>query len=75
MTIEPLRETAHGALIRAHLAQGNRAEAARQLQRLAQLLDKELAGEKPSAMVTDMLPTSRSGHAAVTVPVAPSEPC
>lgn len=54
VAIEPLRETAHGALIRAHLAQGNRAEATRQLQRLAQLLDKEL-GEKPSAMVTDLL--------------------
>ena len=52
--IEPLRETAHRALIRAHLAQGNRAEATRQLQRLAQLLDKELS-EKPSPMVTDLL--------------------
>jgi DNA-binding SARP family transcriptional activator len=54
VAVEPLRETAHAALIRAHLAQGNRAEATRQLQRLAELLDKEL-GEKPSPMVTDLL--------------------
>jgi DNA-binding SARP family transcriptional activator len=54
VAVEPLRETAHAALIRAHLAQGNRAEATRQLQRLAELLDREL-GEKPSPTVTDLL--------------------
>jgi DNA-binding SARP family transcriptional activator len=54
VAVEPLRETAHAALIRAHLAEGNRAEATRQLQRLTALLRKEL-GEQPSPMVTDLL--------------------
>jgi DNA-binding SARP family transcriptional activator len=54
VAVEPLRETAHAALIRAHLAEGNRAEATRQLQRLTALLGKEL-GEQPSPMVTDLL--------------------
>jgi DNA-binding SARP family transcriptional activator len=54
VTIEPLRETAHAALIRAHLAEGNRAEATRQLQRLRELLRKEL-DEEPTPLVTDLL--------------------
>lgn len=54
VTVEPLRESAHAALIRAHLAEGNRAEAARQLQRLRQLLRDEL-DEEPSRLVTDLM--------------------
>ncbi len=54
VAVEPLRESAHAALMRAHLAQGNRAEATRQLRRLCELLRKEL-GEEPSPMVTDLL--------------------
>lgn len=54
VTLEPLRETAHAALIRAYLAEGNRAEAIRQLQRLSDLLRKEL-DEQPSPMVTELL--------------------
>lgn len=40
---EPLRESAHAALIRAHLAEGNRAEAARQFAAYERLIDEELA--------------------------------
>jgi DNA-binding SARP family transcriptional activator len=54
VTVEPLRESAHAALIRAHLAEGNRAEATRQLHHLSTLLRKEL-GEEPSRLVTDLL--------------------
>jgi DNA-binding SARP family transcriptional activator len=54
VAVEPLRESAHAALIRAHLAEGNRAEAARQLQRLRKLLRKEL-NEEPSPLVTGLL--------------------
>jgi DNA-binding SARP family transcriptional activator len=54
VTVEPLRESAHAALIRAHLAEGNRAEAARQFQQLRQLLRKEL-DEEPSWLVSDLL--------------------
>lgn len=44
---EPLRESAHAALIHAHLAEGNRAEAARQLGVYRRLLHDEL-GLTPS---------------------------
>jgi DNA-binding SARP family transcriptional activator len=52
--VEPLRESAHGAVIRAHLAAGNRAEALRQLGRLRNLLRGEL-GVEPSTLVIDLL--------------------
>jgi DNA-binding SARP family transcriptional activator len=54
VTLEPLRESAHGALIRAYLAEGNRVEAVRQLCQLRQMLQREL-GEEPSPGVTDLL--------------------
>jgi SARP family transcriptional regulator, regulator of embCAB operon len=41
--LEPLRETAHAALIRAHLAEGNRSEALRQFSRCRDALATELA--------------------------------
>ena len=50
---EPLREQAHRALIRAHLAAGNPGEARRQYRLLRQLLAREL-GVSPSP-VTDAL--------------------
>jgi DNA-binding SARP family transcriptional activator len=43
--LEPLRETAHAALIRAHLAEGNRSEALRQFARYQAILETELAVE------------------------------
>ena len=51
---EPLRESAHGALIRAHLAEGNRAEAAHQLDVYRQLLADEL-GLAPSEQMKALL--------------------
>ncbi|MFL6131002.1 MAG: BTAD domain-containing putative transcriptional regulator [Mycobacteriales bacterium] len=54
VALEPLRESAHRALIRAHLAEGNRVAAARQLDQLRQMLRREL-GEEPSRLVTDLL--------------------
>jgi DNA-binding SARP family transcriptional activator len=54
VTIEPLRESAHACLIRAHLAEGNRTEARRQFQLLRQLLRQEL-DEEPSSLVSDLL--------------------
>ena len=53
VAIESLRESAHRAVIRAHLAEGNRAEALRQYQRLRCLLKTEL-GVEPSTLVTDL---------------------
>jgi DNA-binding SARP family transcriptional activator len=41
-------------LIQAHLAEGNRVEAVRQLGQLRQMLQREL-GEEPSRLVTDLL--------------------
>jgi DNA-binding SARP family transcriptional activator len=57
---EPLRETAHRALIAAHLAEGNRNEAIREFERYRLLLDREL-GEVPStAMLDELVGSSES---------------
>jgi len=51
--LEPLRESAHRAVIRAYLVEGNRGEALRQLGKLQRLLLEEL-DIRPSTMVTDL---------------------
>jgi DNA-binding SARP family transcriptional activator len=53
VAVEPLRESGHRAVIRAYLAEGNRAEALRQLSQLRHLLRGEL-GVEPSTLVTDL---------------------
>jgi DNA-binding SARP family transcriptional activator len=53
VAIEPLRESAHGALIRARLAEGNRAEALQHFGRLRVLLRAEL-GVEPSRRVAEL---------------------
>jgi DNA-binding SARP family transcriptional activator len=52
--IEPLRETAHAALIRAHLAEGNRSEALRQFSRCQAILRTEL-GVEPSESIQELI--------------------
>jgi len=52
--LEPLRETAHAALIRAHLAEGNRSEALRQFRRCREVLATELAVE-PSESIRRLI--------------------
>ena len=52
---EPLRESAHQALIKAHLAEGNRLEAFRQYERCRRLLLDEL-GLEPSPALHALLP-------------------
>jgi DNA-binding SARP family transcriptional activator len=52
---EPLRETAHRALVKAHLAEGNRFEAARQYNSCRYLLQSEL-GLEPSPALRALLP-------------------
>jgi DNA-binding SARP family transcriptional activator len=51
---EPLRESARTALIRAHLAEGNRAEASRQLELYRDILDSEI-GLSPSPRLQTLL--------------------
>lgn len=53
VALEPLRESAHGAVIRAHLLGGNQAEALRQFGRLRRLLRGEL-GVEPSRSVREL---------------------
>ena len=53
--LDPLRETAHAALIRAHLAEGNRSEALRQFFRCREVLTAELAVE-PSEWIRRLIP-------------------
>lgn len=52
--LEPLRETAHAALIRAYLAEGNRSEALRQFSRFRANLEAEL-GVEPSEPVRQLI--------------------
>jgi DNA-binding SARP family transcriptional activator len=51
---EPLRETSRRLLIRAHLAEGNRAEALREYRSYRQLLQAELSLE-PSSLMEDLV--------------------
>jgi DNA-binding SARP family transcriptional activator len=51
---EPLRESAHRALIQAHLAEGNAGEAVRRYRRYAEIADREL-GVEPSPMMRALL--------------------
>jgi DNA-binding SARP family transcriptional activator len=60
---EPLRESAHQALIKAHLAEGNRWEAFRQYERCRQLLLDEL-GLEPSPDLHALLPVPEWNPAA-----------
>ncbi len=61
ITAEPLRESAHAALISAHLAEGNRAEAARQFAAYERLLHDEL-GLPPSPKIAALLTTAAGGE-------------
>jgi DNA-binding SARP family transcriptional activator len=51
---EPLRESAHRALVRAHLAEGNQAEAVRQFELYRRLLRDQL-GLTPSLRIIELL--------------------
>lgn len=55
VSAEPLRETAHAAVIHAHLGEGNVAEAVRQYRIYARALASEL-GVEPSARIRSLLP-------------------
>jgi DNA-binding SARP family transcriptional activator len=57
---DPLRESAHAALIAAHLREGNQSEAVRTFERYRRRLQDEL-GLAPTAQIREAL-----GHAAVT---------
>lgn len=52
--LEPLRETAHAALIKAYLAEGNRSEAVRQFRRCQEILADGLAVE-PSESIRRLI--------------------
>jgi DNA-binding SARP family transcriptional activator len=62
---EPLRESAHYILIKAHLAAGNRCEAARQYERCRRLLLDELGLEPAPALrrLLSVLPPARDAVA------------
>jgi DNA-binding SARP family transcriptional activator len=55
---DPLRESAHAALIRIHLAEGNRAEALRQFERFRSVLQAEL-GLEPTAQLRALVDDTR----------------
>jgi DNA-binding SARP family transcriptional activator len=60
--IEPLRESAHRAVIRVHLAEGNVTEAVRQYRFCRRLFQQEL-GLEPSTLLTGLIPELRSKQA------------
>ena len=57
VTADPFRESAHRALIRAHLREGNRSEALRQYSSYRRMLDEEL-GIEPTAALSEMFDIS-----------------
>jgi DNA-binding SARP family transcriptional activator len=57
---EPLRESAHRAVVRVHLAEGNTAEAVRAYRAFRDLLDHEL-GVAPSPLMEDLIRPARLG--------------
>jgi len=59
---DALRESAHRAVIRAHLAEGNLAEAQRAFSRCAMVLEQEL-GVEPSSTTAELLPRRLPTHA------------
>lgn len=59
---EPLRESAHRLLVRAHLCEGNLAEALRQYRTYADLLAREL-GVRPSGAMDDLISEALAGAA------------
>jgi DNA-binding SARP family transcriptional activator len=54
VALEPLRESAHRALVKLHLVEGNAAEAVRQYTRFAQLLRSEI-GCEPSELMRELV--------------------
>ncbi|MGW7018097.1 AfsR/SARP family transcriptional regulator [Streptomyces decoyicus] len=58
---DPLRESAHRAVIRAHLAEGNVAEAVRQFATCRAILRREL-GVEPSGELAELLPLRPTGR-------------
>lgn len=54
LAAEPLRESAHRALIRIHLAEGNKAEALRQYRLYRRLLQEQL-GLEPSSQIEELV--------------------
>jgi DNA-binding SARP family transcriptional activator len=61
---EPLRESAHQALVKTHLAEGNRLEAVRQYERCRRLLLDEL-GLEPSSSLQELLATPSLARASM----------
>lgn len=57
LAADPLRESAHRAVIKVHLAEGNIAEAMRQLRRCRRLMLDEV-GMPPSALLDELIPGS-----------------
>jgi DNA-binding SARP family transcriptional activator len=63
VTMEPLRESAHRCLVRAHLAAGNGAEAVRQYRLYRDLLESELGIACSPAMEALIAPLAMTGPA------------
>jgi DNA-binding SARP family transcriptional activator len=70
---EPLRESAHRLLVRAHLCEGNLAEAVRQYRSYADVLAQEL-GVRPSGAMDDLMTDALADAATTQWPAARRSP-
>jgi DNA-binding SARP family transcriptional activator len=68
--LEPLRETAHTALIRAYLAEGNRSEALRQFNHYRAFVSAEL-GVEPSELIRSLVLDMAGPPRSMPVPADP----
>lgn len=59
VAVEPLRETPHRLLVRAHLAEGNTSEAIRVCEQFADLLDRELGVDPTDELLSLLDPSGR----------------
>jgi DNA-binding SARP family transcriptional activator len=69
---EQLRESSHRALMRAHIAEGNRARALQVFRRLERMLDRELQVRPSQATIDLAIEVSRPGTIAQPTPVSAS---
>jgi DNA-binding SARP family transcriptional activator len=62
--LDPLRESTHRALMRAYLAEGNRASARCEVERYRMLLRSELGiDEQPTSLMLELIPSARPAPA------------
>lgn len=71
VSLDPLRESTHRAVIRVYLAEGNPGSARQQFDRYRQLLRTELGSVQPTPLMLEMLGPLAQGPAGMPISVRP----